>query len=76
MSSAHLRNLGILRNQPEDREGLEEGTLDTVVDGKTLRNIIPTLPFTFQFKRNLKPEDWKDIDQALQLHQLFKDLFQ
>ncbi|MBW0481726.1 hypothetical protein O181_021441 [Austropuccinia psidii MF-1] len=58
--------------EPED---LEEGTLSTVVDGKTLREIIPTLPFTFQFNRNLKPEDWKDMDQVIQLHQL-KDLFQ
>ncbi|MBW0524506.1 hypothetical protein O181_064221 [Austropuccinia psidii MF-1] len=38
--------------EPED---LEEETLDTVVDRKTLREIIPTLPFTFQFNRNLKP---------------------
>ncbi|MBW0520544.1 hypothetical protein O181_060259, partial [Austropuccinia psidii MF-1] len=69
-------NLGISRNQPEDREGLEEDTLDTVVDGKTLREIIPTLQFTFQFNRDLKPEDWKDIDEVLQLHQLLRDLFQ
>ncbi|MBW0462422.1 hypothetical protein O181_002137 [Austropuccinia psidii MF-1] len=47
-----------------------------MVDGKTLREIIPTLPFTFQFNRNLKPEDWKDINQILQLHQLLKNLFQ
>ncbi|MBW0489990.1 hypothetical protein O181_029705 [Austropuccinia psidii MF-1] len=59
--------------EPED---LEEDTFDTAVDGKTLREIIPTLPFTFQFNRNLKQEDWKDMDQALQLHQLLKDLFQ
>ncbi|MBW0477685.1 hypothetical protein O181_017400 [Austropuccinia psidii MF-1] len=59
--------------KPED---LEEDTLDTVLDGKTLREIISTLPFTFQFNRNLKPEDWKDIDQVLQLHQLLKALFQ
>ncbi|MBW0494542.1 hypothetical protein O181_034257 [Austropuccinia psidii MF-1] len=39
-------------------------------------DIIPTLPFTFQFNRNLKPEDWKDLDQFLQLHQLLKDSFQ
>ncbi|MBW0491564.1 hypothetical protein O181_031279 [Austropuccinia psidii MF-1] len=57
-------------------EGLEDNTLDTVVDGQTLREIIPTLPFTFQFNRNLKPEDMKDMDQSLQLHQLLKDLFQ
>ncbi|MBW0500471.1 hypothetical protein O181_040186 [Austropuccinia psidii MF-1] len=30
---------------PEPKD-LEEDTLDTVVDGKTLREIIPTLPFT------------------------------
>ncbi|MBW0567175.1 hypothetical protein O181_106890, partial [Austropuccinia psidii MF-1] len=59
--------------EPED---LEEDTLDTAVDGKTLREIIPILPFTFQFNRNLKPEDWKDIDQVIQLHQLLKDFFQ
>ncbi|MBW0503344.1 hypothetical protein O181_043059 [Austropuccinia psidii MF-1] len=59
--------------EPED---LEEDTLDTVVDGKTLREIIPTLPITFQFNRNLKPEDWKGMDQVLQLQQLLKDLFQ
>ncbi|MBW0548641.1 hypothetical protein O181_088356 [Austropuccinia psidii MF-1] len=34
------------------------------------------MPFTFQFNRNLKPEDWEDIDQVLKLHQLLKDLFQ
>ncbi|MBW0491849.1 hypothetical protein O181_031564 [Austropuccinia psidii MF-1] len=47
-----------------------------VEDGKTPREIIPTLPFTFQFNKNLKPEDWKDMDQVLQLHPLLKDLFQ
>ncbi|MBW0532206.1 hypothetical protein O181_071921 [Austropuccinia psidii MF-1] len=57
MSPVHLRNLGFQKNQPED-------TLDTMVDGKTLREIIPILPFTFQFKRNLKPEYWKDMDQG------------
>ncbi|MBW0476238.1 hypothetical protein O181_015953 [Austropuccinia psidii MF-1] len=34
------------------------------------------MPFTFKFNRKLKPKDWKDIDQVLQLHQLLKDLFQ
>ncbi|MBW0502728.1 hypothetical protein O181_042443 [Austropuccinia psidii MF-1] len=41
-----------------------------------MREIISTLPFTLQFNEDLKPEDWKDIDQVLQLHQLLKDLFQ
>ncbi|MBW0556081.1 hypothetical protein O181_095796, partial [Austropuccinia psidii MF-1] len=59
--------------EPED---LEEDTLDTVVDGKTMREIIPTLPFTFKLNRNLKPEDCKDMYQVLPLHQLLKDLFQ
>ncbi|MBW0474203.1 hypothetical protein O181_013918 [Austropuccinia psidii MF-1] len=78
MSSVHLRELGFQRSQPEDREGflepedLEEDTLDTVVEGKTLREIIPTVLFTFQFNRNPKPECWKDTDQVLQLHQLCK----
>ncbi|MBW0555945.1 hypothetical protein O181_095660 [Austropuccinia psidii MF-1] len=59
--------------EPED---LEEDTLDTVANGKKLREIIPTLPSMFQFNRNLKPEDWEDMDQVLQPHQLLKDLFQ
>ncbi|MBW0573500.1 hypothetical protein O181_113215 [Austropuccinia psidii MF-1] len=46
------------------------------MDGKTLREIIPTFPFKFQFNRNLKPEDWKHMDQVLQLHQLLKDFCQ
>ncbi|MBW0559987.1 hypothetical protein O181_099702 [Austropuccinia psidii MF-1] len=41
-----------------------------------MREIISTLPFTLHFNRNLKPEDRKDMDQVLQLHQLLKDLFQ
>ncbi|MBW0559638.1 hypothetical protein O181_099353 [Austropuccinia psidii MF-1] len=48
--------------EPED---LEEETLDTMVDGKTFREPIPTLPFKFQFNRNLISEDWKDMDQVL-----------
>ncbi|MBW0527130.1 hypothetical protein O181_066845 [Austropuccinia psidii MF-1] len=49
-------------------QGLD--TMDTILDGRTVREIIPTLPFT------LKSEDWKDMDQVCQLHQLLKDLFQ
>ncbi|MBW0577403.1 hypothetical protein O181_117118 [Austropuccinia psidii MF-1] len=30
MSPVHLGNLGVQKNQPEDREGLEEDTLDTM----------------------------------------------
>ncbi|MBW0546593.1 hypothetical protein O181_086308 [Austropuccinia psidii MF-1] len=82
MSPLHLRNLGFKgTNQRTEKaclepEDLEGDTLDTVVNGKTLREIISTLPFTFQFNKNLKPEYLKDMDQVLQLHQLLKDLFQ
>ncbi|MBW0487171.1 hypothetical protein O181_026886 [Austropuccinia psidii MF-1] len=41
-----------------------------------MREIISTLPFTLHFNRNLKPEDWKCMDQVLHLHQLLKDLSQ
>ncbi|MBW0491677.1 hypothetical protein O181_031392 [Austropuccinia psidii MF-1] len=41
-----------------------------------MREIISTLPFTLQFNSNLEPENWKDMDQVLQLQQLLKDLFQ
>ncbi|MBW0488779.1 hypothetical protein O181_028494 [Austropuccinia psidii MF-1] len=75
MSPEHLRNLGIPRNKAfSEPEG--QDTLDKVVDGKKLRKIIPTMPFTFKFNRNLKSEDWKDMDQVLQLNQLLKDLLQ
>ncbi|MBW0483259.1 hypothetical protein O181_022974 [Austropuccinia psidii MF-1] len=47
-----------------------------MVDGKTLRKIKPTLPFSFQFNRNLKREDCKYMEKVLQLHQPLKDLFQ
>ncbi|MBW0516832.1 hypothetical protein O181_056547 [Austropuccinia psidii MF-1] len=82
MSPVHFRNLGFKgtnRKTEEycsEPEELEEDIFNTVVNGKTMREIIPTLPFTFQFNRNLKPEDWKDKDQVLQLHQPLKDLFQ
>ncbi|MBW0498311.1 hypothetical protein O181_038026 [Austropuccinia psidii MF-1] len=54
---------------------LVQGTVK-VVDGKTLKQMIPTLGITFQFNRNLKPDNWKDMDQVLLLHQLLKDSFQ
>ncbi|MBW0527821.1 hypothetical protein O181_067536 [Austropuccinia psidii MF-1] len=82
MSPIHRRKLGFQWNQPEDREGLSRtkrpGRGHLVHSGgwQDTGEIIPTLPFTFQFIRNLKPEDWKEMDQVLQLHQLFKDLFQ
>ncbi|MBW0489878.1 hypothetical protein O181_029593 [Austropuccinia psidii MF-1] len=59
--------------EPED---LEADNLDTVVDGKTMRERISTFPFTLHFNRDFKPEHWKHMDQVLQLHQLLKDLFE
>ncbi|MBW0569962.1 hypothetical protein O181_109677 [Austropuccinia psidii MF-1] len=54
----------------------KQEALDTVVVDKTLKKIIPILPLTFQFNKNLKPEDWQGMDQVLQLHQLLKNIFQ
>ncbi|MBW0506147.1 hypothetical protein O181_045862 [Austropuccinia psidii MF-1] len=82
MSPPHLRNLGIPRNQPKDRQGLfiarRPGTGHLGQNSglqDTDRNHTH-YAFNFQFRRNLKPEDWKDMDQFLLLHQLLKDLFQ
>ncbi|MBW0551140.1 hypothetical protein O181_090855 [Austropuccinia psidii MF-1] len=82
MSPVHLRDLGFQTHQPEEREGLSTTTLP--VGGhlvhsngwKDIEGIIPTLPFTFQFNRKINPEDWKDMDQVLQLQKLLKGLFQ
>ncbi|MBW0574306.1 hypothetical protein O181_114021 [Austropuccinia psidii MF-1] len=37
---------------------------------------MPTLQFTFYFNRDLKQEEWTDMNQVLQLHQLLKYLFE
>ncbi|MBW0556120.1 hypothetical protein O181_095835 [Austropuccinia psidii MF-1] len=71
MSPVHLRNLGFQRNQPEDREGLSRtrrpgrGHLGHSGGWQDTEGNHTTLPFTFQFNRKLKPENWKDMDQAL-----------
>ncbi|MBW0519264.1 hypothetical protein O181_058979 [Austropuccinia psidii MF-1] len=83
MSPVHLRNLGFQRNQPEDRGGLSRtrrpggGHLGDSGGWKEIdrNNTHSATPISIQ-KRHLKPEDWKDMDQCLQLHQLLKDLFQ
>ncbi|MBW0498673.1 hypothetical protein O181_038388 [Austropuccinia psidii MF-1] len=82
MSPVHLRYLGFQRNQPEDREGLSRarrtgrGHLGQSGGWQDTEGNKTTLSFTFQFNRNLKSEDWKDMDKVLQLHQIPKDLFQ
>ncbi|MBW0528058.1 hypothetical protein O181_067773 [Austropuccinia psidii MF-1] len=57
MSPVHLRDLGIPRNQPEDREGLYRARR----------------PGRGHLRHS---EDWKDMDQVLQLQQLLKEPFQ
>ncbi|MBW0468869.1 hypothetical protein O181_008584 [Austropuccinia psidii MF-1] len=73
MSPEHLWN-----GYRTDKDCLEpEGQgLDTLLDGRRLREFIPTLPFTLQFNKSLKPEDWKDMDHILQLHKILIDLLQ
>ncbi|MBW0488542.1 hypothetical protein O181_028257 [Austropuccinia psidii MF-1] len=88
MSPVHLRDLGFQRHQPEDREDLSRtrrprrghlghsgGWED--IEGNHTHSAIHR--FTFQFSRNLKPEDWKDMDQRpygnhqkLKSHQAFQ----
>ncbi|MBW0473741.1 hypothetical protein O181_013456 [Austropuccinia psidii MF-1] len=82
MSPVQLRNLGIPKNQPEDRQGLFRtrrpgtGHLGHSSGWKDTEGNYTTLPFTFKFNRNLKPEDWNDMDQVLQRHQPPKDIIQ
>ncbi|MBW0487816.1 hypothetical protein O181_027531 [Austropuccinia psidii MF-1] len=45
-----------------------------MVDVRKLGKIAPTLPLTFQFNRNLQPQDREDMHQVLQLHQLLQYL--
>ncbi|MBW0478303.1 hypothetical protein O181_018018 [Austropuccinia psidii MF-1] len=73
MSPVHLRSHAIAGKKPEDRQGLFRAIRSgcgRILDCITLREIRPMLPFAFQFNRNLKTENWKDMDQVL------KDLFQ
>ncbi|MBW0475768.1 hypothetical protein O181_015483 [Austropuccinia psidii MF-1] len=56
-----LYNSGTLESQEtsqrtdQDCSKPNDQGLDSIVDGRTLREIIPMLPFTFQWKKNLKP---------------------
>ncbi|MBW0502479.1 hypothetical protein O181_042194 [Austropuccinia psidii MF-1] len=68
MLPVNLRDLGFQRHQPEEREGL---STTTIPGGghpghsngwKDIEGIIPALPFTFQFNRNIKTEYRKDMD--------------
>ncbi|MBW0490948.1 hypothetical protein O181_030663 [Austropuccinia psidii MF-1] len=75
-TSGTLESQGTSQRTEKEVSEPEYQGLDTIVDGRTVMEIIPTLPLTFQLDKNLKPEDWKDMDEVLQLHQLLKDFFQ
>ncbi|MBW0521492.1 hypothetical protein O181_061207 [Austropuccinia psidii MF-1] len=81
ISPVHLRDLCFQRNQQEDREGLSrtrrpgKGHLGNSGGWQETEGYHTHLPFTFQINRSLKPKDWNDMDQVLQLHQLLKAFF-
>ncbi|MBW0467601.1 hypothetical protein O181_007316 [Austropuccinia psidii MF-1] len=82
MSPVHLRNLGFQWNQPEDREGLcitrrpGGGHLGHSGGWQDIEGNHNNSSICIPININLRPEDWKNMDQVLQLHQLLKDLFQ
>ncbi|MBW0539724.1 hypothetical protein O181_079439 [Austropuccinia psidii MF-1] len=85
MLTCPLCTAGILESQGTSHrtgqdcsESEDQGlnTMDPIIDIRTLREIIPTLPLTLQLNGNLKLEDWDDMDQVLKLHQLLKDVLQ
>ncbi|MBW0524433.1 hypothetical protein O181_064148 [Austropuccinia psidii MF-1] len=79
MFPVRLRDLGVPRKQTgEEQDCLdpEDQGLASMLNKTKLGEIMHTIPFTFKFNRHLESEDWTDMDQVLQLHQLPKDLFQ
>ncbi|MBW0540243.1 hypothetical protein O181_079958 [Austropuccinia psidii MF-1] len=71
-----LQSQGTFQRKEQKFSEPQDLFLDTMAAGRTLRKMGPSLPFTFKFNMTLKPEDWKDMDQVLQLHQPLKELFQ
>ncbi|MBW0475593.1 hypothetical protein O181_015308 [Austropuccinia psidii MF-1] len=71
-----LESQGTSKRKDKHCSKPQDQGLDTIVDSRKLSEVIPMLPFTFQFKENLKLEDWKNMDQVLQRHKLLKDVFQ
>ncbi|MBW0482188.1 hypothetical protein O181_021903 [Austropuccinia psidii MF-1] len=67
---------GTSQRRDQECSEKEDKGLQAIVEGRTLREIITTLPSIFQLNRNLKPEDWNCMDQFLQLHQILKSLCQ
>ncbi|MBW0532204.1 hypothetical protein O181_071919 [Austropuccinia psidii MF-1] len=79
MSPVHLRDLGVPRSQPEEITGMfrsRRPAFGKHGEWKETQGNHSHTPIHFQFSIHLKTEDWPDIDQVLQLHQLLKYLFQ
>ncbi|MBW0567247.1 hypothetical protein O181_106962 [Austropuccinia psidii MF-1] len=82
MSPVHLRDLGFQRNQPEDREGLSRtrrpgrGHLGHSGGWQDIEGNHTNSAICIPIQQKPQTEDWKDMDQVLQLHQLLKHLFQ
>ncbi|MBW0483942.1 hypothetical protein O181_023657 [Austropuccinia psidii MF-1] len=75
-TSGTMELQGNSQRKDKDCSEPEDQGVEAIVDCTTLREIIPMLPFTFQFNRNLKTENWKDMDQVLKLQQVLKDFAQ
>ncbi|MBW0468915.1 hypothetical protein O181_008630 [Austropuccinia psidii MF-1] len=82
MSPVHLRNLGIPRNQAEDREGLSRirrpgrGNLGNSGGSKKTEGNHTHSSIYLTIKQKPQTRGLEDMDQGLQLYQLLKDLFQ
>ncbi|MBW0497257.1 hypothetical protein O181_036972 [Austropuccinia psidii MF-1] len=82
MSPVHLRSLGFQRNQPEDREGLSRtrrpggGHLGHSGGWKAIAGNHTHSAINIPNQQKPRPEELKDLDKGLQLHQLLKDPFQ
>ncbi|MBW0469959.1 hypothetical protein O181_009674 [Austropuccinia psidii MF-1] len=82
MSPVHLRNLGIPRNQPEDREGLSRirrparGHLGHIDGWQKIEGNHNHSAIHLPIQQKPQTRGLKDMDQVLQLHQLLKDVFQ
>ncbi|MBW0531406.1 hypothetical protein O181_071121 [Austropuccinia psidii MF-1] len=74
MSHVNLRNLGIPSNQPEDREGVSRtrrpgrGNLGHSGGWQDIEGNHTHSSIHIPIQQKLKPEDWKDVDEVLQLH--------
>ncbi|MBW0559848.1 hypothetical protein O181_099563 [Austropuccinia psidii MF-1] len=75
-TSGTLESQGRSQRTDRDCSEQEDQCLDTMVDGRNLRENFPMLLFTVKSNQNPKKDDLKNMDQALQLHKILKDLLQ